>query len=55
MILAEEVFPIPGGPLIKQAFAFGFGASAQLPPLKLSGFLFPFMTTSSQSLSQTNS
>ena len=30
-ILAELVFPIPGGPLRSTALAFGLGMSAQLP------------------------
>ena len=44
--LTKVVLPIPGGPEIKQALALGFST---FPNLKLVGFLFPRMTTDSQS------
>jgi len=47
--VAEVVLPMPGGPEIKHAQALGFGASAQLPNFAFTSFLFPLMTTSSQS------
>jgi len=51
---AALVFPIPEGPVINHAFAFGFGIFCQLQfPPKLfffTTFLLPRITTSYQSL-----
>lgn len=47
---AAELLPIPGGPEIKHAQAFGFGAFAQSPNFTLTSFFLPLITTSFQSL-----
>ena len=50
-IRTAEVFPIPGGPESKADLAFGFGTLYHLLKTFAIGFLFPWMTTSYQSLS----
>merc|ERR1719331_1951320 len=50
MIRTAVLFPIPGGPEIRHAFAFKL---SKLPPLPYAtGFFSPFKTTFSQSFSQ---
>jgi len=50
-IRTAEVFPIPGGPLNKADFALGLGTFYHLLNVFGIGFLFPWTTTSYQSLS----
>jgi len=51
---AVKLLPMPGGPEIRQALAFGLGASAQFPNLALTSFFHPLMTTSFQSQSHSH-